>query len=158
MYTYISESYLHILSNYISIFKKYFFQHKNLCYEIKENGVWSKSVATTTFTTKSYPCNIVYNDHQLHTLVLLHSGYLHFTTPHVQVSIPCRNNALSIDIVITSTYIWCIRRSKYYNWTIEYTYDRENQASGLRLYQKILLIHMNLDYELKSKEYSYHIW
>ena len=112
-----------------------------ICYEIWENGLWSKSVATTTFTTTSYPCNIVYNDHRLHTLVLLHSGYLHFTTPHVQVSIPCRNNALSIDIVITSTYTWCIRRrSKYYNGLIEYTYDRENQASGLRLYQKIWFI------------------
>ena len=69
------------------------------------------------------------------------ASYLHFTTPHVQVSIPCRNNALSIDIVITSTYTWCIRsRSKYYNGLIEYTYDRENQASGLRLYQKICFI------------------
>ena len=120
--------------------------NKKNCYEIKENGLWSKSVATTTFTTKSYPCNIVYNDHRLHTLVLLHSGYLHFTAPHVQVSIPCRNNVLSIDIVITSTYTWCIRgRSKYYNGLIQYTYDRENQASGLRLYQKIYLICIDHD-------------
>ena len=55
---------------------------------MKENGLCPYSVATTSSTIKSYPCKILFNGHRLRTLVLLHTSYLHFTTPHVQVSIP----------------------------------------------------------------------